>query len=145
MAESREFNTCVEWCGKNTCEAYVGEEKESRCEIIPASESKEIEGTWSPLDMLCTSLASCVLLTFVYYMNKNKIGLLDHKCKVKGDLVKGANGYVFTRFKIQLDITVKKGDREKTEEAVHLALRFCPVSNSLTAEKELVYEIKEKE
>ena len=144
MAESFEFHAGVEWRGEKLCETFVGKENENRGIMSPAPEFKGMEGTWNPEDMVCAALASCNLFTFLSFVRKNEIHLVRFQNHVTGFLTKGKDGFSFTKFIISLDITVEEGHKEKAIEAVHLSERFCLVSNSLSGEKELKFEVREE-
>jgi len=144
MAQTSEVITSVEWRGERTCEAFADDDKKSRGLIGSAQDAGVREKTWTPPDMVCASLAACIVLTFLHFVRQNSIALIKCQAKVTGTLTKGKNGFSFTKFVMECEATVESGHREKAEEAWELGERFCLVSNSLTGEKELKYTVIEE-
>ena len=144
MSKTYEFISSAEWRGQRLCEVFVGEERNSRGITASAPVFQGLEGAWNPEDMLCSALASCIIFTFLHFVNQNSIALISCKDKVTATLTKGMNGFSFTNFTIEAEAVVERGHKEKAEEAWKLTERFCLVSNSLIAPKELRFSVTEK-
>ena len=90
-------------------------------------------GRWTPEDLVCSAVESCLALTAQYFVQKNKIGLKQWSSRTRATMEKGPGGLRFTALEVTITATVAEAeDVSKLTEAVHLAEKFCPVSNVLT-------------
>ncbi len=86
-------------------------------------------GRWTPEDMLVGGVESCILLTSMYFVTKNKIGLKSWTSRATGSMEKGASGLRFTRIDVRVTARVAtEADIPKMQEAVKLAEKYCPLS-----------------
>ena len=139
-----EFQAAVEWRERKFGEIFVGKERHSRGLFNPPPVFGGLGGTFNAEDMIVSALSFCQMSTFLHFVEANGIQLVSYQNSVVGTMTKGRDGWVFTHFKIDIDVMVKEGSREKAEEAIGLAKRFCIVGNSLKGEDEIEYRIKEE-
>ncbi len=87
-------------------------------------------GKWTPEDLLLAAVESCVLLTTLFFVKKNQIGLKAYTSAARGPMTKGPSGLRFTDLRVDIAATVAAAeDVAKLEQAVHLAEKYCPLSN----------------
>jgi len=86
-------------------------------------------GRWTPEDFLVAAVESCVLLTTLYFVQKNRIGLTAWTSRCAGDMAKTPEGLRFQRIELSIAARVAAADDvEKLRKAVALAEKFCPLS-----------------
>lgn len=140
-----EFQAGIKWRIGKFGEVFVGEDKKSRGLVNPPPVFGGVDGTYNAEDMLISSLALCQMSTFLHFVSANEIDLISYENQVVGTLTKGKDGFSYTHYKINVDIVVASGDRDKAVKAVELAKRFCLISNSLKGEEEHNVNITEQE
>ena len=91
--------------------------------------------TFSPTDILCSALASCILTIMAIAVEKNNIDIKNTVAKVKKFM--GTNPRRIT--KIEIDIVFPKKYDSKTKTILERAAYNCPVHHSLS--KEIVKDI----
>ena len=84
--------------------------------------------TFSPTDMLCSSLASCILTIMAITVEKNNIDIKGTFAKVKKTM--GSNPRKI--IKIQIDIIFPKDYDFKTKTILERAAHNCPVHHSIS-------------
>lgn len=86
-------------------------------------------GRWTPEDMLVGGVEACILLTTMYFVQRNKIGLKSWTSRATGTVEKGAAGLRFTRIDVRITARVEtEADVTRLREAVALAEKYCPLS-----------------
>lgn len=86
-------------------------------------------GRWTPEDLLVAAVESCVLLTTLYFVQKNRIGLTAWSSRCAGDMAKTSEGLRFQQIELAITARVAAADDvEKLRKAVALAEKFCPLS-----------------
>jgi len=86
-------------------------------------------GKWTPEDMLVGGVEACILLTSMYFVTKNAIGLKSWTSRATGSMEKGASGLRFTRIDVRITARVAtEADVPKMQDAVRLAEKYCPLS-----------------
>ena len=99
--------------------------------IIKTDAPKDNHGlgeTFSPTDMLCSALASCILTIMAIAVEKNNIDIKGTLAKVKKTM--GNNPRRIT--KIQVDIIFPKDYDSKTKTILERAAHNCPVHHSIS-------------
>ena len=84
--------------------------------------------TFSPTDMVCSALASCILTIMAIAVEKNGIDIKDTTATVKKTL--GNNPRRITR--IDVDLTFPKKYDSKTKTILERAAYNCPVHHTLS-------------
>ena len=86
-------------------------------------------GRWTPEDMLVGGVEACILLTTMYFVNKNRIGLKSWTSRATGDMEKGPSGLRFKKIEVSITARVAAGeDVKKLTDAVQMAEKYCPLS-----------------
>jgi len=84
--------------------------------------------TFSPTDMLCSSLASCILTIMAIAVEKNNIDIKGTFAKVKKTMGTNPRRII----KIQIDIIFPRNYDSKTKTILERAAYNCPVHHSIS-------------
>ena len=84
--------------------------------------------TFSPTDMVCSALASCILTIMAIAVEKNDVDIKDTKAIVKKTM--GNNPRRIA--KIEIDFTFPKEYDSKTKNILESAAHNCPVHHTLS-------------
>jgi organic hydroperoxide reductase OsmC/OhrA len=96
-------------------------------------------GYWSPESLLVAAVADCYILSFRAVARASKLEWESLSVDVEGVLDRAEGGARFTRFTLQPQLAILAADREALARTVlDKAKRSCLVTNSLTAECELL-------
>jgi organic hydroperoxide reductase OsmC/OhrA len=124
------FKTTMEWRG--------GERLVSRCDGRPDLDLSSPPafggeaGRWTPEDLLCSAVESCVVLTTLFFVRRQNIGLISWKSRACATLEKGPAGLRFQTMDVEVDAVVSAAEDEpRLRDAVRQAEQYCPVSNAL--------------
>ena len=105
-------------------------------------EFKGDAGVWTPEDLLVTGLNTCILETFLSFVERRGLGLVAYESSAEGLLEFTDGKYRFTEIALQPKIAVKsQEDVEKAKELVEAAHANCFISNSITATVKISPEI----
>lgn len=123
------FTTSLEWKG--------GQKLVSRCDGRPDLEMSSPPvfggeaGKWTPEDLVGSAVEACLVLTTLFFVKKNNIGLRSWRSEARSTVEKGAGGLRFQCMDVHIHATVaSEEDRARLEQAVHTAENFCPVSQA---------------
>ncbi len=110
--------------------------------VAPPPEFKGPEGLWSPEHLLVASLESCVLLTFLYHVQRGGIPLVSYASETEGTLELGVGGMEFTEFTVRPRVVIgPAGDVAAAEGALRRAADSCLVHRSLKSQVHLESEV----
>ena len=103
-------------------------------------------GKWTPEDLFVSSVNSCIMTTFLYYAEKEKLEFLSYESEAEGILERVDNQFAISKIKIEPKIIVKKDtDIEKARNLIGLTDKNCLISNSIKSKVEVIPEIKTQE
>ena len=89
---------------------------------------------WCPEDLLIGALNACLMLTFVYQMQRRKLEVVAYESSAQGTLEHHAGKHRVTRILVQPRISLKSGqDTEAAREAMKDTVDSCMISNSILA------------
>lgn len=96
-----------------------------------------------PDDLFFSSVAGCLLTTFLYFKRKLKLHLEGLQILINGNVdFIGPKGYRITRVKAVMHIKTRKNEEEKVKKCVELTKDFCHITRSI--EKTIPIEISMK-
>lgn len=112
--------------------------------VAPPPEFKGYVGFWTPEDMLISSVNSCYMMTFLYFINRDAIELLSFQSDAEGELETLDGKLQITQIKLFLQIALKFPETEKAkiESLLKRAEKNCFISNSIKAKVEIFPEVK---
>jgi len=99
--------------------------------IIRTDAPKDNHGlgeSFSPTDLLCSSLASCILTIMAISVQKKDIDITDTVAMVKKTMINNPRRIA----KIKIDITFPKQYDVKTKAILERAAKNCPVHHALS-------------
>ncbi|MCD6521913.1 OsmC family protein [Candidatus Calescamantes bacterium] len=135
------FSTELKWIeGKKGVVSFPNNLK---IEISTPPEFKGPQGFISPEELFLASIDSCILTTFLYFVEKAQIHLLSYQSKIEGEVIFKEGKLKFEKVKILPQIKVEKGELEKVKIIMEKTKNHCLISNSLNCEIILSPEIKE--
>lgn len=124
------YQTELTWNGNET-----GTERTAGRPDLEISSPPEFGGTpdrWNPELMLVAAVEACLLLTALSVAKRQRIELKGYSSRAVGRMEKTSEGLRFQE--IAIDVTLSVGpevDPVKAENIVHIAEKYCPVSNAL--------------
>ncbi len=90
-----------------------------------------------PTELFLCSLASCFCLALVYAARKKRIEIKDMHVNVKGE--KDLKNFLFSRLIVEIDSSLTF---EVLENIMHLAKRYCFISNTISKSCPIEYVIR---
>jgi len=95
-----------------------------------------------PDELFLSSVAGCLLTTFLYFKRKLKVHLEDLEISVNGTLRAGSEGYGISEIRGMIFIKVKKNDEIGVRKCIKLAEEYCHITRTL--EKVVPIKIMER-
>lgn len=132
MEQQYEYQATVTWTGEKKGQATV--EGLPAVEVAIPPEFGGHEGMWSPESMLVSSVASCIMTTFIAIAEASKFSFSGYESTAKGLLERTDSGYRFTSIEVAVQLTVGSGDEAKGERLLEKAEANCFISKSVNAE-----------
>ena len=97
---------------------------------------------WSPEDLLIAAVANCTVLSFKAIARASKLEWVSIDCASEGVLDKVERKMLFTKVTTRVKLVIHSiEDKDKAEKLLIKAEEACLVTNSMTAETHLEYEI----
>jgi len=89
---------------------------------------------WCPEDLLIGALNACLMLTFIYQMQRRQLEGVAYESSAQGTLEHRDGKYRVTRILVQPRISLKSGDDlEAARQAIKDTVDACMISNSILA------------
>ncbi len=99
---------------------------------------------WSPEDLLMAAVANCFVLSFKAIARASKVEWTAISCQSEGVLDKVDKKICFTKVNTNVSLTVAPGQNlAAAERALQKAETACLITNSMTAEVALEFEVHE--
>ena len=100
------------------------------------------DGVLSPEELLVASVESCLMTTFLYFVELLRIGLLSYESNATGVMEKTPNGFRFTKMDVAIIANVgSESDRQKALDLKKKLEKYCPVSAALNFQVGLALEV----
>ena len=136
MAEVKRRNkklvyiTKVKWLREKT--GKLSSFGKPEVEVATPPEFGGEEGIWAPEELFVASVNSCIMTTFLYFANKEKLKFISYESEAEGLLERGTNGFWFSHITLYPKIVVKDVQMmEKTRKMLETVERYCLISNSI--------------
>lgn len=127
------FTTDLHWSGDR-----LGIVSSSSLRSFSVSTSPEFggpEGEWSPEHLFLSSITSCIMSTYLVFVNKMKIENTGFECTATGQVEIVDGKYKFTYIHIYPKVFVGNDtDVERAKVAMEKTKKYCLISNSINAE-----------
>ncbi len=99
-------------------------------------------GFWTPEDLLVASIASCLMSTFLYFIDRAGITLRSYRTHASGRMEKTPEGLRFAAIEARISIEVENPrDAEFIRRMKDKVEKACPVSASLRCPVQVVIEV----
>ncbi len=126
------YRTNIKLTGKG--EGIIESGNKPSIELSTPAEFGGKKGTWTPEDLLVTSVNACLMTTFSYYAEKRGLKFISYESPAEGTVELVEMRYLFSKITIRPKITVKfKGDIRIAENLLKISKESCFVSNSVKA------------
>ena len=111
-------------------------------DIATPPEFRGHKGIWTPEDLLVASVNSCIMTTFLYYVQRERLDFISYESDAEGILEKVDKEFMFSRIIVRPKVVIKNSeDKDKTKRIVELSEKDCLISNSLKSKVEVLAEI----
>lgn len=111
-------------------------------EVAPPVEFDGAGDVWSPEALLMAAAANCLVLSFKSIARAYDLNWLHIECSSAGQLEKVERKVQFTQIHNQVKLTITSAeDNDKAIRVLEKAEDTCFVTNSLSAETSLDYEV----
>ena len=125
-----EYKTALRWNGGS--EATSTATGRTPLTITPPPEFGGTEHQWNPELLLVGAIESCLLLTALSVLARQKVVLKSYSSESKGLMDKTAEGLRFAGMEVLIRLEpANEADVEKAKKSVEIAERYCPVSNAV--------------
>ena len=112
-------------------------------EVATPQEFKGHAGIWSPEDLFVAAVNACMMTTFLYFAERERIDLLSYESEAEGVLERVDNRLIFSGIKVRPKICIKVKDQiEKVEKIITLSEKSCLISNSIKSNVEVIPKIE---
>lgn len=139
MENQYEYEARITWTGEKKGRAEV--DGLPALEVAIPPEFNGHSGIWSPESMLVSSVASCIMTTFIAIAEASKFSFSGYESTAKGILEKTDAGYRFTSIDVAVTLTVASGEESKGERLLAKAEQNCFISKSVNADVHLKSEV----
>lgn len=113
-------------------------------QVAPPSQFGGPGDQWSPEDLLMAAVANCFVLSFKAIAKPSKVNWTSINCVSEGMLEKAGGKVVFTKVVTKVKLTLSPGQNAAAaERAITKAEEICLITNSLSSEAELEFQIIE--
>lgn len=135
------YRTSVQWSGERKGVARA--EGKPDLGVATPPEFKGHEGIWSPEDLFVTSVNVCLLTSFLSVAERAGLEFSSYESDAEGklELVDGAFRFTHITLRPRLFLSNPE-ERAKAEELLGKAESICLISNSITAEVEVLADIR---
>ena len=111
-------------------------------EVAPPAEFDGVGDVWSPEELLMSSVANCLVLSFKSIARAYDLNWLHIECSADGQLEKADRRVTFTKVHTRVTLTITSAeDESKAKRILEKAEDTCFITNSLSAETSLSFEI----
>src|SRR6476646_1118339 len=129
---SFQFENVVAWTSE--FRGTLSASERANVEIGNPPVFKGTPDVWCPEDLLIGALNACLMLTFLYQMQRRKLEVLAYESSAQGTLEHSNGKHRVTRIVVQPRISLKYGqDIEAAREAIKDTVDSCMISNSILA------------
>ncbi len=138
--ESMVFRNTVKWDeGKK---ATLSNQNNPEIEISTPPEFNGPQGYWSPEELFLASINSCIMTTFLYFVEKFSASFLTYDSKIEGEVNLRGGRLLFTSITVRPEIRVPdETQAQRIAELVAKSEKYCLVSCSVETEIKVLPEI----
>lgn len=135
------YRTTVKWAGERKGRLFSAGKPEF--EVASPPEFRGHVGVWTPEELFISAVNSCVMTTFLYYIDKGKLELKEYESECEGILEQVDEQFIFTEIVVGPKIVVKyEADIKKAKRFIELAEKHCLISNSIKTQVKVIPEMR---
>ncbi len=109
----------------------------------PPEFPKGVAGIWSPEHLFVSSVAICLMTTFLAISENSSLPFSSFKCNAEGKLEKVDGNFMISEIELKPEIIVAEEKyREKALRIIEKSEKMCLISNSIKSKIILSPEIK---
>lgn len=139
MSKTEVFNTTVNWTGEHRGHLVLGNGPEMDFSAPPNAQGHA--GVFTPEDGFVASANTCVMLMFIWAVERYKLNLLSYECRVEGTkLIELDRTEIFTHLRFWPVIRISAGEedrevvRSRALRALQSAQKYSLIANSVKSE-----------
>jgi organic hydroperoxide reductase OsmC/OhrA len=134
------YETAVTW--RRGKEGEIHTEGKPAIQVAMPAEFGGPAGIWSPEELLVGSVASCLMSTFLHFIERLEIRLASYESRATGTMEKTPDGLRFTAMEVAIVAKVEReSDYEKALAIEKKLEKYCPVSTALNFPVRLRLEV----
>ncbi|MCK4462588.1 MAG: OsmC family protein [candidate division Zixibacteria bacterium] len=139
--ENMVFRNTVKWDeGKK---ATLNTQNNPEIVISTPPEFNGPQGYWSPEELFLASINSCIMTTFLYFVEKFSASFLTYESRIEGEVNLRGGRLLFTSITVRPEIRVPdKTQERRIAELVQKSEKYCLISSSVETEIKVLPEIK---
>ena len=135
------YEVSTSWKDGRICEARSA--GKPVVEVAAPPEFGGPEGTWTPEDLLAASIASCLLTSTLFFLDRAKIARSRCEVSAVATMEKTASGLAFSGIEATVSVALDDpAQSDAARRAAELAEKNCPVSKSLVCPVKLAVRIE---
>ena len=113
---------------------HVASEGKPSLQVSSPPEFKGEAGSWTPEDLFVASANTCLLLTFLAYVEREKIAVTSYESMASGTVEKVGDSYRFTEIKVQPRVGLEDSAyAAQVADILQRAEKTCLIANSMRA------------
>ena len=127
------FTNTVKWDGGKR--ATLSSKNNPQIKISTPPEFKGPEGYWSPEELFLASINSCIMTTFLYFVEKFSAYFLTYESSIEGEINFKGGKLLFKAITVRPDIQVPdKTQKQKIAKVMEKSEKYCLISSSVDTE-----------
>ncbi len=134
------YETAVDWK-----EGKIGETRSAGKPTVGVATPPEFggpENIWTPEDLLTSSVATCIMTSALFFLERGKIALRSYRSNATATMEKTPTGLQITGVKVEISVELEDaGQQDAARQAVEQAEKICPISNALKCPVEMELNI----
>ena len=124
------YETAVAWRGGK--EGDIRADGKPAIKVATPPEFGGPDGIWAPEELLVASVATCLMTTFLYFVELLGIRLVSYDSNASGTMEKTPDGLRFTAMDVAIAVKVEtQDDCQKATGLKRKLEKYCPISTSL--------------
>ena len=147
MSKTYTYHTTVNWKGEHWGHIILGNGPEMDFSAPP--EAQGHPGVLTPEDAFVASANTCIMMMFIWTVERFKLDLVSYDCKAEGTkLIELDRTEIFTHLRFRPMIKIRAGlelpetVRERTLRALQSAQKYSLVANSVKSQIEIIPQIE---
>jgi organic hydroperoxide reductase OsmC/OhrA len=134
------YETSVDWKQGKTGETRST--GKPTVEVATPPEFGGPENIWTPEDLLTSSVATCIMTSALFFLDRSKIALRAYRSNAAATMEKGPAGLTITGVKVSVTVELEDPSQaDSARKAVEQAEKTCPISNSLKCPVEMDLQV----